>query len=74
MSTVESVLKENLSWLMYNEVLEETEKQEKGRWELYRGLECYTVGLAMCYLFNFKASEKGEGYWNGVCAVYRQKY
>lgn len=37
----------------------------------YYYVSCYTVGLALCYLFNFKGSNEGEQYWNEVLHQYK---
>jgi hypothetical protein len=37
----------------------------------YMLVECYTVGLALCYLFSFRDTAEGIEYWESVCNKYK---
>lgn len=61
-NTVQGVLNE-LSPSLFILVKKNTDPQ---RWEDYQYVPCYTVGMALCYLFKFEDTDEGKAFWNSV--------
>lgn len=51
-NTLEKTLRTHLSNESFNLVVNETERQEKGRWALYKDTRCETLKMALCYLLD----------------------
>lgn len=70
--TIEYTLRTNLPPVLMEKALKNTHEQDPLRWEQYRLLDCSTVGLSLCYLFNWKSSEEGPLFWEVVAMYFRK--